>query len=77
MTDTEIAMSKLRNKEPLADIDYEVIIAVIDHFESMWDEAQGILAQKRELEDKLERAKTALLSGRRYLTALNDIIDNQ
>jgi phage-related minor tail protein len=57
MTDVERAMSRLRNKEPLADIDYETIIAVIDHFESMWDEAQGILAQKQELEHKLERAK--------------------
>lgn len=61
MTDVEIAMSKLRNKEPLADIDYEVIIAVIDHFESMWDEAQGILAQKRELERKLEKIKINIL----------------
>lgn len=62
MTDVEIAMKKLRNKEPLANIDYEMIIAVIDHFESMWDEAQGILAQKRELERKLEKMKTILLT---------------
>ena len=53
MTDVEIAMSRLRNKEPLADIDYEVIVAVIDHFESTWDEVQGVLAQKRKLKDKL------------------------
>jgi FMN phosphatase YigB (HAD superfamily) len=63
MTDVEIAMSRLRNKEPLADIDYEMIIAVIDHFESMWDEAQGILAQKRKLERKLEKMKTILLTN--------------
>ena len=62
MTDVEIAMTKLRNKEPLANIDYDTIIAVIDHFESMWDEAQGILAQKRELERKLEKMKTILLT---------------
>ena len=62
MTDVEIAMTKLRNKEPLADIDYEVIIAVIDHFESMWDEAQGILAQKHKLERKLEKMKAILLT---------------
>lgn len=60
MTDVEIAMSRLRNKEPLADIDYDMIIAVIDHFESMWDEAQGILAQKRELEYKLDKMKTII-----------------
>lgn len=60
MTDVEIAMSRLRNKEPLADIDYDMIIAVIDHFESMWDEAQGILAQKRELEYKLDKIKTMI-----------------
>lgn len=64
MNDVDIAMSKLRNKEPLADIDYEVIIAVIDHFESMWDEAQGILAQKRELERKLEKIKRDILKKR-------------
>jgi len=62
MTDVEIAMTKLRNKEPLANIDYDTIIAVIDHFESMWDEAQGILAQKRKLERKLEKMKTILLT---------------
>ena len=60
MTDVEIAMSRLRNKEPLTDIDYDMIIAVIDHFESMWDEAQGILAQKRELEYKLDKIKTMI-----------------
>lgn len=61
MNDVDIAMSKLRKKEPLADLDYDMIIAVIDHFESMWDEAQGILAQKRELERKLEKIKVIIL----------------
>jgi muramidase (phage lysozyme) len=61
MTDVDIAMSKLRKKEALADLDYDMIIAVIDHFESMWDEAQGILAQKRELERKLEKIKIIIL----------------
>jgi len=53
VTDVEIAMSKLRNKEPLADIDYETIVAVIDHFESTWNQVRGVLAQKRKLKDKL------------------------
>ena len=61
MNDVDIAMSKLRKKEPLADLDYDMIIAVIDHFESMWDEAQGILAQKRELERELMEMKKAIL----------------
>jgi muramidase (phage lysozyme) len=61
MNDVDIAMSKLRKREALADLDYDMIIAVIDHFESMWDEAQGILAQKRELERKLEKIKIIIL----------------
>ena len=64
MNDVDIAMSKLRKKEPLADLDYDMIIAVIDHFESMWDEAQGILAQKRELERELMEMKKAILKRR-------------
>lgn len=63
MTNVDIAMSRLRKKEALSDLDYDMIIAVIDHFESMWDEAQGILAQKRELERKLEKIKTILLAN--------------
>ena len=60
----KITMSKLRRKESLADIDYDIIIAVIDNYESMWDEAQGIIAKKRELEHKLEKIEIWYRKGR-------------